>query len=124
MEMEIPTRARSIFFAYPWDSLTANIYTNEIIPDIHQRYKSIKWNVRVGASSFTLPPTLGKIEEFRNQNKQLFEIFAKNIQLSDVFIADITTFNPNVLMELGIAIKHNKNVLIVSGISNDKLPFD
>ncbi|SRR5258708_1741740 len=125
MEIENqPHRTRNIFLAYSWDTLTRSIYMSIISPAIHTQYKNVVWNIRSGGESITLPKHIGQIEEFRNQNKQLFEVFAKNILLSDIFIADVTTLNANVLLELGIAINMNKNVLILSGVSVDKLPFD
>lgn len=109
---------RSIFLAYSWDNLTKTIYKK-----IAEKLKK-EWDIRSGSESHTLPQLRGKIEQFKNQNRQLFEIFVKNIKSSDVFIADVTTQNPNVMLELGIAINLNKNILILSGIPSSKLPFD
>ncbi len=117
-------RTRNVFFAYSWDVLTSDIYTKQIYPALNEKYPDKRWAIRSGSRSTTSPKLQGQIEEFRNQNKQLFEIFARNILLSDIFIADVTSLNPNVLLELGIAIRLNKNVLIVSGISTEKMPFD
>ncbi len=109
---------RSIFLAYAWDNLTKRVYEN-----ISNNLKE-DWDIRSGSVSQTLPQLHGKIEQFKNQNLQLFEIFVKNIKSSDVFIADVTTQNPNVMLELGVAINLNKNILILSGIPASKLPFD
>lgn len=111
-------RKRSIFFAYEWNTPFSEFY-KEII----KSYKK-DWVLRVGPNISTLPTLAGKIEKYRNRNKQLFDIFARNIQESSVFIADITTGNPNVMLELGIAIKLNKNILVVSGASKEKTPFN
>lgn len=66
-----------------------------------------------------------RIAEFINRNKQLYEIFVEGIESSDIFIADITNHNPNVMLELGIAMKLNKNVLILKAKdSKEKSPFN
>ena len=111
-------RKRSIFFAYEWSTLFINFYKKLI-----NLYKK-DWDVLYGPNSTTQPEIKGKIEKFKNKNKQLFDLFVKNIQKSSIFIADVTTNNPNVLLELGIAIKLNKNILVVSGAGSDKLPFN
>ncbi len=108
----------SIFIAYPWSASMRSIYKN-----VSQNLKK-KWNVCYGPFLTTEPAEQGRIEDFRNRNKQLFDRFVTNIQASDIFIADITDLNANVMIELGIAIKLNKNVLILSGVSKDKIPFD
>jgi hypothetical protein len=46
------------------------------------------------------------------------------ISNSDIFIADITNSNANVMLELGIAMQMNKNILIVTSQEISKLPFD
>lgn len=109
---------RSIFFAYEWSAPFNNFYK-----DLIKKYKSV-WDVRFGPNIATKPVALGEVEKYRNRNKQLFDIFVKNIHKCSVFIADITTGNPNVMLELGIAIKLNKNILVVSGASKSKTPFN
>lgn len=113
---------RSIFFAFPWNPIIKKTYEK-----IFKENKS-KWernfNLYYGSESITMPAKQGEIEKFRTQNKQLFDIFVENIQRSDLFMADITDVNPNVMVELGIAIKLNKNILILSGSPYAKLPFD
>lgn len=111
-------RKRSIFFAYEWSPPFAQFYKT-----IAQPYKK-SWDIRIGPNITTTPKLSGDIEKYRNRNKQLFDLFARNIQESNIFIADITTVNPNVMLELGIAIKLNKNILVVSGASNEKTPFN
>lgn len=46
------------------------------------------------------------------------------IRSSVVCLADITTRNANVMYELGYAIASNKDVVLISGHSSEKFPFD
>jgi hypothetical protein len=48
----------------------------------------------------------------------------RQIQEADIVIADLTHNNPNVHVELGIALTENKNVLRVTGRSVSELGFD
>ena len=107
-----------VFIAYPWSASMRAIY-KELAKNLKEN-----WNVYYGPYLKTEPPEQGEIEDFRNRNKQLFDRFAANIQASYIFIADITDLNANVMIELGIAIKLNKNILILSGAPSDKIPFD
>lgn len=111
-------RKRSIFFAFPWSKLTKRAYEKII-----DTFKDA-WNIYYGSEIKTNPAEQGKYEKFRTQNKHLFDRFVTNILRSDIFIADITERNANVMIELGIAINQNKNILILSGKAAEKLPFD
>jgi hypothetical protein len=53
-------------------------------------------------------------ELFKAQNNDLLNKFYNNIRRSDVVITDLTYNNPNVHVELGIALSLNKNILRVS----------
>jgi hypothetical protein len=55
------------------------------------------------------------MEEFKRQNSDLLEQFYSQILSSDIVVADLTTNNPNVHLELGIALSQNKNILRVTG---------
>jgi hypothetical protein len=48
----------------------------------------------------------------------------QEIRSAVICIADITTRNPNVMYELGYAIAAGKDVIIISGPSSEKFPFD
>ena len=50
--------------------------------------------------------------------------FVSQIQEADVVVADLTHNNPNVHVELGIALIENKNILRVLGRSRTELGFD
>ncbi len=107
-----------IFIAYAWSAPMKIIY-EPIIETLENQ-----WDIFQGPELITQPSEQGEVERFRKRNKQLFDCFAEGIQKADIFIADVTELNPNVMIELGIAIKLNKNVLILSGVSKDKIPFD
>jgi hypothetical protein len=108
----------NIFLAYEWSTPFSEMYKKLVT-----EYKK-NWNFRFGPNSTTTPKELGEFEKFRQRNKQLFDQFVTNIDKSDIFIADVTSNNSNVLLELGIAIKLNKNILVVSGTSKEKTPFN
>ena len=52
------------------------------------------------------------------------ETLHAEIKSATVCVADITTRNPNVMYELGYAVAAEKDVIIISGPSADKYPFD
>ena len=56
----------------------------------------------------------------------LIETICEQIRSRDLFIADVTTLNPNVLFELGYAIAHRKRVWLVldPNIEKSKVDFD
>ncbi len=60
-------------------------------------------------------PPFMKYEMFKKQNTDLLNQFLSNIESCDVVIADLTYNNPNVHVELGIAISLKKNIVRVSG---------
>lgn len=110
-----------LFFAIPFDSATKNLY-NRISCTIRERYPSVATfigNQEVGPS-----PTYSDIASFKAQNHELKEQFVAKIQESDIVIADLTHNNPNVHVELGIALMQNKNILRVTGRSVSELGFD
>ncbi len=52
------------------------------------------------------------------------ETLHTEIRAATICLADITTRNPNVMYEVGFAIAAEKDVIIISGPSEDKYPFD
>lgn len=111
-----------MFTAFQWDIHLFNTY-EEIFKSLQTKYKNLTF--KYGSKVL---PNEGKsigIAEFINRNKQMYDIFVEGIESSDIFIADITHHNPNVMLELGIAMKLNKNVLILreKGIK-EKFPFN
>jgi len=118
---------KRIFGAFPWNSSAMSMY-EEILENIKHKYK---WNIQYGSKyklviddKFTNEIKQSDIKQFISRNKQLYDIFVQGISACDIFIADITNHNPNVFLELGIAIQQDKNILIVTSQEIDKLPFD
>lgn len=118
---------KRIFGAFAWNESVMSMY-EEIFRKIIDKYG---WNVQYGAKHLLKTDKdwgndikTKDIEEFVNRNKQLYDIFVEGIASCDLFIADITNHNPNVLLELGIAIQQNKNILLVTSQDLDDLPFD
>lgn len=104
--------------ARPWDTSMAEIY--------QQVYATlvVDWDIQDGPRTIKEDQAHGDRETFISRNKQLYEKIVSGIQKSDVFIADVTNANANVMIELGIAIQLNKNVIIVTGQDVNRLPFD
>lgn len=117
MKLQLQAK-KQLFVAYPW-----NIYIQSMYEDI---FKDLfkEWDIRHGSKVTIENKDLSEIEEFMNRNKHLYDIFASAISKSDFFIADVTGTNPNVMLELGIAIQLNKNVLIVTSDELKRIPFD
>lgn len=110
-----------IFFAIPFDSSTKNLY-DRISNKIRKRYPeviTVIGNQEVGPS-----PTYSEFASFKAQNMELTRQFVDQIKDADIIVADLTHNNPNVHVELGIALTQNKNILRVSGRSVTELGFD
>lgn len=112
----------SLFAAFQWDIHLFGTY-EAIFKSLKKTYGNLSF--KYGSKVLpTKEKSLG-IAEFINRNKQLYDIFVEGIESSDIFIADITNHNPNVMLELGIAMKLNKNVLILKAKdSKEKSPFN
>lgn len=117
-----PQIGDSMFAAFEWDIHLFGTY-EAIFKSLKKKYGNLAFKY----GSKVLPAedkSLG-IEEFISRNKQLYDIFVNGIESSDIFIADITNQNPNVMLELGIAMKLNKNILILKAKnSKEKSPFN
>lgn len=109
---------RTLFVAYPWEIYIKGMY-DEILTTL-----SKSWDIRHGSDITKEDVSSAEVEMFRNRNKQLYDIFVSGIEKSEVFIADVTNTSANVMLELGIAIQLNKNVLIVTSEDPKDLPFD
>ncbi|MBE9569604.1 MAG: hypothetical protein IMF11_03195, partial [Proteobacteria bacterium] len=110
-----------LFFAIPFDSATKNLY-DRICRNIRKRYPEITTvigNEEVGPS-----PEYSDFASFKTQNRELTRQFVTQIMDADIVIADLTHNNPNVHVELGIALTENKNILRVTGRSVSELGFD
>ncbi|HAF25190.1 MAG TPA: hypothetical protein DCK93_20175 [Blastocatellia bacterium] len=113
--------SHKIFFAIPFDAATLNQY-NCIRDEIRSRYPSV--TVVIGAEEIGPSPQYSEIATFKAQNRELHQQFTNQITDADIVVADLTHNNPNVHVELGIALTQNKNILRVSGRSVSELGFD
>jgi len=110
-----------IFFAIPFDSATKALY-DRVAVAIGHTFPSV--TAVIGSKSVGPPPRYSNIAAFKAQNCDLVSQFVRQIQDSDVVVADLTHNNPNVHVELGIALIENKNILRVTGRSVAELGFD
>jgi hypothetical protein len=110
-----------LFFAIPFDSATKNLY-DRICRKIRERYPTV--TTVIGNQEIGPSPEYSDIASFKAQNRELNKQFVAQIQEADIVIADLTHNNPNVHIELGIALKENKNILRVTGRSISELGFD
>jgi nucleoside 2-deoxyribosyltransferase len=110
-----------IFFAIPFDSATKAMY-ERVANKIRQRFGSV--TTVIGTSQVGPSLEYSSIATFRAQNRELMTQFVAQIRDADVIVADLTHNNPNVHVELGIALTENKNILRVTGRSLTELAFD
>jgi hypothetical protein len=108
------TGSYNVFVAIPFDIATKSMYES-ILQDLSDRFgKRLQFifgtEIVIGPS-----PDYSNIETFKVQNRDLLEQFYLRIVSSDIIVADLTHNNPNVHVELGIAISLSKNILRVSG---------
>lgn len=108
----------SLFIARPWDASFAELY------DPLKKKLSKDWTIYDGPLIVKEGEAQADREMFINRNRQLYEQIVSGIKRSDFFVGDVTNANSNVMMELGIAIQLNKNVIIVTGQDRNRLPFD
>ena len=83
------------------------------------KYPPISWFIateHIGPS-----PEVSRIETFKAQNRDLHLQFTRQIRDADIVIADLTHNNPNVHLELGIALMHNKNTLNLSRLQPNSI---
>lgn len=113
--------SHKLFFAIPFDSATRNLY-EKISLTIRNRYPDI--TTVIGNQEIGPSPRYSDIASFKAQNRELTKQFVNQIRDSDIVIADLTHNNPNVHVELGIALMENKNILRVTGRSVTELGFD
>lgn len=112
---------RKLFFAIPFDSATKNLY-EQVRDTIRKQYPTV--TTVIGKQEVGPSPEYSDIASFKAQNRELTRQFVEQIRDSDIVIADLTHNNPNVHVELGIALIENKNILRVTGRSVTELGFD
>jgi aromatic ring-cleaving dioxygenase len=110
-----------LFFAIPFDSATKNLY-ERVRNKITKRYPYV--TIVIGNQEVGPSPIYSNIVSFKAQNRELNKQFVAQIREADIVIADLTHNNPNVHVELGIALMENKNILRVTGRSISELGFD
>jgi hypothetical protein len=114
-------RGYKLFFAIPFDSATRELY-ERVSCEIRRRYPAV--TTVIGNKQVSPSPQYSEFASFKAQNRELTEQFVSQIMDADVVIADLTHNNPNVHVELGIALTENKNILRLSGRSVSELGFD
>jgi hypothetical protein len=113
--------SHTIFFAIPFDSATRQLY-ERVGKSLRHRYSTVNTitgNEQVGPSKL-----YSEISTFKAQNSDLTTQFVLAIQNADIVVADLTHNNPNVHLELGIALSENKNILRVVGRDVTEVGFD
>jgi nucleoside 2-deoxyribosyltransferase len=110
-----------LFFAIPFDPATKDMY-ERICDRIRNQHPSVI--TVIGTEEIGPSKEYSNITSFKAQNKELTKQFESQIQKADIVIADLTHNNPNVHIELGIALTQNKNILRVTGRSMSELGFD
>lgn len=109
-------REYNVFVAMPYISFKRvtdfNKLFNEVIEEISEK--------KVAAKVKLTP-----IMRFRGNSQRIDSRLIKCIKDCDIFIADLTTCNNNVIFEIGLAEGNNKPKLLIKAESdNNKMPFD
>jgi hypothetical protein len=108
------TGSYTVFVAIPFDIATKSMYES-ILQHLNDRFGK-RLQFIFGTETVIGPsPDYSNIETFKVQNRDLLQQFYLRIVSSDIIVADLTHNNPNVHVELGIAISLSKNILRVSG---------
>ena len=114
-----------IFFAIPFDKLTRGAYA-KISQKLRKQFNrhGIKLTIIIGNKQVGPSQKYLNVLSFKAQNEDLHAQFLKDIEAADVIVADLTNNNPNVHVELGMALVMNKNILRVTGRQVEELGFD
>jgi len=92
-----------IFFAFPFDPAIRPMY-ERIMIHLKKKFND-RFQCVYGNSSIIQPsPKFLEYQVFKQQNTDLLKQFFSNIESCDVVVADLTYNNPNVHVELGIAL--------------------
>jgi hypothetical protein len=102
-----------VFFAIPFDPAMKSMYTG-IVCDLRKEYGD-RLQFAFGTEAVGPSQDFLDMQAFKAQNADLLAQFRSQITSSNIIVADLTNNNPNVHVELGIAITQNKNILRVSG---------
>lgn len=102
-----------VFVAFPFDAASKPMF-EKVLRNLKHRFKG-RFEFVYGNNSVIPPsPEFLSRQMFKAQNTDLLRQFLSNIKSADVVVADLTHNNPNVHVELGIAITLNKNILRMS----------
>jgi hypothetical protein len=93
-----------------------------VAKEVRQRFPWV--TTVIGTHEVGPSPRYSNMASFRAQNRELTSQFVSQIREADVVVADLTHNNPNVHVELGIALMENKNILRVTGRALTELGFD
>lgn len=118
-----PQSSYRVFIAMPFDGSMLPMY-QKIVKKLKLNFCRERFDFIFGNEAPIKSKRPLTVELFKNQNIDLLEQFYLNIRSSDVIIADLTNNNPNVHVELGIALTLNKNILRVSGRDLSELGSD
>ncbi len=114
-----------IFFAIPFDRLTKDVY-EEISTELRDIFAAKSCELITVIGNKQVGPTQDylNILSYKAQNNDLHEQFFGDIKTADIIVADLTNNNPNVHVELGMALVLNKNIFRVTGRDVKELGFD
>jgi hypothetical protein len=115
-------KVHKIFFAIPFDYESKGFY-DYVITELEKEYGG-KLIYAIGDNQIGWSGKYDGIESFKMHNADLVKHFVKQIREADIVLADLTDNNPNVHVELGIALTYNKNILRVTRQSYESLSFD
>lgn len=115
------TPSHKIFFAIPFDKATKAMY-ERIASTVRNEFPTV--TTVIGKDEVGPSPAYSGIKSFRAQNVKLMDQFVAQIRDADIVVADLSHNNPNVHVELGVALTQNKNILRVTGRPHTELGFD
>ena len=103
--------SHTIFFAIPFDAATKEMY-ERVSNELKGPYPTLKTVIGTKEVKRSEPSSdiqYSDIAIFKAQYSDLHHQFKSQIENADVIVADLTNNNPNVHVELGIALRHKRN---------------
>lgn len=109
-------REYKVFVAMPYISFKRVNDFNNLFKDVLKEISEKKVQAKV---------SLIPIMRFKGNSQRIDSRLIKCIKECDIFIADLTTCNDNVIFEVGLAEGNNKPMILIKAESDTtKLPFD
>lgn len=109
-------REYKVFVAMPYISFKRVNDFNNLFKEVFMEISEKKVQAKV---------SLIPIMRFRGNSQRIDSRLIKCIKECDIFIADLTTCNDNVIFEIGLAEGNNKPMLLIKAESDtSKMPFD